>query len=161
MNCANSEIMSILIRAGTDPNTRLRNGKTLLTAFETNREMTELLLRAGADPNLRSGQYTVQSSVERAIFNGRSEILQLYVDAGVDIFKNERSEGVYLRQAAASGHTKVVEILLKAGADPNKTGSDGKSALDYAERESEISNLLVRYGAVHSMDHSDDDSDDS
>jgi ankyrin repeat protein len=37
--------------------------------------------------------------------------------------------------AAEQGHAKVVEILLKAGADPSRRDRDGKQAVDLASGE--------------------------
>jgi len=38
-----------------------------------------------------------------------------------------------LRAAATSGYAPVVEVLLKAGADPNVRGKDGYTALYFAQ----------------------------
>ena len=55
----------------------------------------------------------------------------------------------HLRVAATSGHTQVVKVLLKHGADPNIRGKDGLTAISFAKARVhvEIVNLLRAAGA--------------
>ena len=56
----------------------------------------------------------------RAAETGRLESVQLLIDLGVDVNDPERTQRITaLHDAAASGRRDMVDLLLRAGADPN------------------------------------------
>ncbi len=60
--------------------------------------------------------------------------------------------------AATAGDTETVELLLKAGIDPNIKGDMSYTPLHYATdaKHSGIVELLVRYGAIKTKTEFDD-----
>jgi ankyrin repeat protein len=70
-----------------------------------------------------------------------------YGDVDVDA-KNYEAETA-LSQAARDGHRDVVELLLKAGADPNRKSDAGRTPLAWAAQngDEEMVKLLLRWGA--------------
>jgi ankyrin repeat protein len=66
--------------------------------------------------------------------------------------KGGRAKSTPLHVACFRGQTKVVELLLEAGADPNTTNSKGESCLYWARDVAvqdyvDIYELLLKYGA--------------
>jgi ankyrin repeat protein len=58
--------------------------------------------------------------VTRAVETGRLEAVQLLVNLGVDVTDPMRAQRITALHAAASeGRRDMVELLLRAGADPN------------------------------------------
>ena len=55
-----------------------------------------------------------------------------------------------LRMAAARGHVEVVEELLRRGADPELSSSEGRTALYWAKKQGHeaIARRLIRHGDV-------------
>ena len=62
-----------------------------------------------------------------------------------------------LCHASQGGHSKVVEILLKGGADPNIQMADGATALIFASRDghSEVAQILLKEGADPNIQEED------
>ena len=74
--------------------------------------------------------------------------MQLLLDYGSDI-KAESSAGNALYIASSRGRTKIVQLLLAAGANANTKGGEYGSALRAASMEghNEIVQLLLDHGA--------------
>jgi ankyrin repeat protein len=68
---------------------------------------------------------------------------------GVNV--DERAKGSWhwtpLINASVMSQTEVVETLLKAGADPNKQDSQGRTALHFVFGKPQIAHLLLSHGA--------------
>lgn len=152
----------ILAAAGLDPNPRDGTaGATPLhwAAWHGLTELVEALLDVGADASLRDQQYLAtplgwanenhQEAVMETILDrwdpgivdaawlGRADrvedILSRQPEA-VDGFEDGRL--CPLRAAVWTGHTEVVRILLRHGADPSRPHPDtGQTALDYAHEQ--------------------------
>lgn len=88
----------------------------LLLAIDTQGEATlvVLLLSRGADPNARK--------------HGGVTPLQLAIDVALEARKNEYDDTGVARDPS----TEVVELLLRAGADPRLTDNRGRNAFDWA-----------------------------
>ncbi|PKC52533.1 ankyrin, partial [Rhizophagus irregularis] len=78
---------------------------------------------------------------------GYNEILITLIEAGADV--NQTGWSTPLIRAIVSGHTDIVEELIKHGADVNLMPTDGYSPLNEAEYygNTEIINLLIQAGA--------------
>jgi hypothetical protein len=91
-----------------------------------------------------------------AVFDGNAEIVTLLLDAGADTTPVETNKMganliagkmVPLLVAVGNGNKMIVELLLKAKANPNIGYSGDRSmALDRTE-DPAIKELLIRYGA--------------
>lgn len=77
---------------------------------------------------------------------GHIDIVQLLIDAKVDVNAKDKDETNSLMAAAARGHTDIVEALLKAGAIVNEQNVDGHTALMFAYNgKNQVETLWERY----------------
>ncbi len=67
-----------------------------------------------------------------AATNGKSDVVGLFLQAGMDSETADDQGKTALILAAAAGHTATVKTLLANGADPKNTDKQGKSALIWA-----------------------------
>ena len=117
------EIARLLIAAGAKVDTPNNFGVTpLLAASRTgDAAMMAALLKAGADParGLPAGE-TPLAAAARA---GSVPAVKLLLERTVDLNAADTVQKTTpLMWAAVEGHTDVVDLLLKAGADPNRQG---------------------------------------
>jgi ankyrin repeat protein len=96
--------------------------------------MVDLLLRAGANPSRAHPEgETPLMAASRA---GSVAAVRLLITRGVDVNAVESfQKTTALMWAAGEGHTEVVDLLLEAGADPN--------------RQAHITSLTERHNADH------------
>ncbi|HVO23682.1 MAG TPA: ankyrin repeat domain-containing protein [Candidatus Margulisiibacteriota bacterium] len=64
--------------------------------------------------------------------NGKSDVVGLFLQAGMDSETADDQGRTALILAAAAGHTATVKTLLANGADPKNTDKQGRSALIWA-----------------------------
>ena len=82
---------------------------------------------------------------------GRKDIVEWLIEkAGADVNAKDRYGGwTALEKAARYGHTEIVTLLIKAGADVNFKDEDGWTVLEKAAEEgyTKIVQLLIEAGA--------------
>lgn len=123
------EIVQLLIQHGADVNAwdKEHTLTPLLAATKwNNREAIKLLLAAGADPNVTNTERV--SPLRWAIENDDLEIATLLLRHGADktIDSLGGFEGVPpLALAASKLNLSIIELLLKAGANPEAPDQDG------------------------------------
>jgi len=167
------EIAKLLIAAGAKPDIANHYGVTpLLDASRTGDvAMMDLLLKAGADP--KRAHTEGETPLMAASRAGSVPAVRLLLDRGVDVnatdsFQNESA----LMWASAEGHLDVVDMLLKAGANPNlkahitsitqRKNADhptgGFTALMWAARNGyeDVVRRLVQGGADLNLKNGDD-----
>ena len=115
----NIEIVRLLLNHGLDLNEGIENYEEtpLIEAIEANQtKMVQFMLEQGADlaENL--------SSLEIAIKNGNIEIVRLLINYGFTVNED-------LIEAIRANQTKMVQILLEQGADPNSYDFGGYTIL--------------------------------
>jgi ankyrin repeat protein len=122
-------------------------------------EIVKLLLEAGADPNIQTlnGDTPLIEASQRKYMEEEIISLLLSYKADSNIKRNKRNlitsrpqyDWTALIYAANEGLTKVVSLLLKAGANPNIKDDDGVTALKRAALKgyTEIVSLLLKAGA--------------
>nr|CRH05471.1 Exported protein of unknown function. Containing ankyrin repeat-containing domain [Candidatus Magnetococcus massalia] len=107
-------------------------------------------LSQGADPNAYDAQGW--AAIHHAVGQEDPVVINLLAQHGADLNRRQR-EGLEtpLIQAVQSDLSKtVVEALLIAGADPNKHGAMGFTALHIAAQcRAHMIDLLIKYGAQH------------
>ena len=129
----NSEIVRILVEAGTDTNVILET-------------------HSGGGAFISSSYYyntPLSLAVSSAAKSGNSEIVQMLVDAGADPDARITNNIPILYTAIRKDNTEVVRILIGAGVDVNARMSNGASMLQEARRlgHTEIERLLIEAGA--------------
>ena len=156
------ETVENLFKSGANPNARDPIGTPLLivVASEQRVDCVKMLLENGADPNVRitdvARGYHDAPAIHFPATNGSAEILQVMIDAGVDV---EATDGTGLRalmSAAFMGNDHAVEVLLNAGATTEAQDREGYTALMFAAnggRAGCVRLLLAHHADPHARDN--------
>lgn len=129
--------------------------EALFAAIERhNRIELTKLLQGGADPNAQQSSWPGLRPLHAAVHaleNGGSlDSITALLDHGADINGwDARRVATPLLAAIADGQRAAVEVLLRAGADPNVRSSEGDSPLRIcvATGDSPMAALLLKAGA--------------
>jgi ankyrin repeat protein len=116
----------------------------MLAARKGSLDILELLLKAGANPNLmnyRAGIYPYTSKpslrytpiISAASRGNRHVVAMLLANPGIKVDAQDEDGNTAMMSAARNGSLDIVELLLKAGADPNLKNNRGKTAADLTE----------------------------
>ncbi len=151
----NKEIVKLLIKNGADVNlVNSSSMSALMTATDDRHktaplkiEIMKILIHAGANPNLSF--IDNETTLDRVW--GNTIASKLLIDNGADVNSIEIFSGFSkLMGAAYSGDTKMVEYLLKHGADYTlRDYEEDKTALMFAKDRGhkDIVKLLIETGA--------------
>lgn len=132
-------LMAWCIANGYDINSTDENGRTALAVcldrlpFEPDAQyrMIRLLAEAGADMNVQTGGMPVLHWI--AIFHETmpysGELLELFIEAGVDVDAPDRRGATALLTAVEHGKEAMAVRLLGYGADPDAADAWGTTAL--------------------------------
>lgn len=125
-----------LIKAGADVNHSSKKGVTALLAASQNNCTSCIydLVKAGANVNVTDPESGFTPLLFAAV-NGSSIAIRTLVDAGAEVNVQGKAEGLtpLIASVPVSHDTTNVLILLNAGANPNITMNDGRSADDFLE----------------------------
>jgi ankyrin repeat protein len=172
------QLVQLLIAGGADVNQRGIGGKTAIfhaaLAGSGYQDCVAILIKAGADLDLHDDRgYTVLTSVSAAenypMLNilmqaGAStagldsiQLIQAAASGNVDRVKSllvnkinlNLDRGAAIGNAAAAGHTQIVDLLIRAGANVNLRDKLGFTPIASAAYSgySEIVDLLIKAGA--------------
>ena len=145
-----TEMVKLLLKMGSDPNSRGRMGSALYWAsYYGNDTIVRMLLDAGAEVGPGPAQKLPSGLKAAAASKGFVSIVTLMMSTGVDV--NTASEGVFsfdntaLSVASSQGHDKVVKALIEAGTNPDSR----IAALHLASRSGhdEVVKVLLGAGA--------------
>jgi hypothetical protein len=70
-----------------------------------------------------------RSTLHIAVDAGGKSMVQLLLDNGADVSRQDRHGKTALFIAAERGHDEIARMLLESSADPNKTDTSGRTAL--------------------------------
>ena len=128
-----AEIITLLLQAGADPFAPAGNQALPLhdAVWYARTESIKALLPAYKDVNYSPSGGHNGTPINLAINLGSGHVVQLFIDAGINLNDNSRGE-LPLIHAAKAGKAEIVTQLLKAGADKNARNKDNKTARDMA-----------------------------
>lgn len=126
-------IITALLKAGADPMARANNQAVALhdAVWNARTESVKALLPAYKDVNFSPPGGFNGTPVNLAIDRGHPQVVQLFIEAGINLDDNTHGDPP-LVHAAANGKADFVTLLLKAGADKHAKGQQGKSAVEVA-----------------------------
>jgi len=142
----NLEMLKLLLEHGAVP-----KGRELLAAAGSkqyeNEKMVEALLLAGADVNYRSEHG--QTAIARAVHRNKSFISTnliefLLAQKGIELDHVNSDGDTALMYAVEQGDTKVVQMLLGAGADPETKNQNQKNAEKVARNIIRTQEQIIR-----------------
>lgn len=136
-----SEIMSLLLAKGADPNGAGQNGRTALMEASSVTKVG-LLLARGARVNAKDEEG--ETALTNAVDRGDVAVVESLLKAGAQGLnaQNEHGETLLMR-SVREGRTDLAKLLLAQGADPSLVDvlGDNVSILAYQEGLSEIEAL--------------------
>jgi len=109
----------------------------------------KLLISYGADPNAQHATMKC-CALHLAASNEYHDIIQLLVEAGAKVDCEDPRGYTPLGMAGTEGYNKCVEMLLKAGADPNhRAHFDQSTAIFHCAAKNRVGvvKILLEYGA--------------
>ena len=125
--------LSYFLAAGFSPDTRNKTGIPLLNiaARSGNGEILRYLILAGAQINLQSDDRGTTALMD-SVMGKQHDLVRDLIRAGSDLGIKSKNGQSALLLAVGSGDDELVDMLLKAGADPDQSDSMGLSARSYA-----------------------------
>ncbi len=155
-----TEVTKVLIEAGAKIDSVNAQGETALSAaaFTSNVELAALLLAHKAPPDATDA--SGKSVIVYAAARGASPIVEMLLDAGVDINARYRADLTALMWAAghpddtaAEAGLRTVRLLLSRGAKVDLVDDRGRNALMIASGlgHAAIAQMLVDAGADRNM----------
>ena len=144
------DIAQLLLASGAtvDGVNRYEVTPLALAALNGSAGMIEGLLEAGADPNRPNPEG--ETPLMTAARTGNRLALTVLLEHGADVDAVEAWRGqTALMWAVAQNQGDAVDVLLRAGADPNVRSSGGFTPILFAAREGylDVIDALVRAGA--------------
>ena len=142
--------VSLFLAAGFSPDTRNKAGVPLLNiaARNGNFEILKLLIESGAQVNMQADDRGTSALIDSAM-NKNIDMVNALIAAGASLDIKSKDGQTSLVVAVGIGDEKVVEALLKAGANPDVPDSMGVTARKYASlfRKKEIIEIFETYAA--------------
>ena len=139
------DMLELLLLYGADPNFHFYpECPPLVEACEYSRMgVVKILLEHGADANLSVRGFRM--SLFCACENGHLDIASLLLEYGADIncVDNLCETPLIVAVRYRRLDKDLVQLLLERGADPTIADSDGLTALDYADGDSEIAQMMI------------------
>jgi ankyrin repeat protein len=113
---------------GADVEARNKHGQTLLEQPK----VLKYLIERGADVNAQFQDDTSITALGEAVMHGRLEIAEILLENGVDVVREAVAHLWPLHAASFAAQPKLVELLLRFGADPEVVLHNGWTPLNIA-----------------------------
>jgi ankyrin repeat protein len=129
------EIIQYLIEKGADVNAAKGIDHTALelALLYDNPKLMKTLFNRGAVFDVKDRHYIL--TLLAATHANCMDSIRYIAERGIDL--NVNDDGITcLISAAAAGHIKLVKMLLELGANPLYAGDDGRTAYNYAKKQS-------------------------
>jgi hypothetical protein len=138
----------LFFAAGFSPDTKDKTGVPLLNiaARAGNLEIIQFLIKAGAPVNLRAEDRDTSALID-SVMGKFDDITTDLINAGADVNIQSKDGQTALIVAVGADDAGVVELLLKAGANPDISDHMGMSARKYASlfRKTVLVDLFKTY----------------
>lgn len=127
-----TELLARAFRHGGKLNTRYRGWKPVRWAIQYG-HLGIVMLLVDRGTNIKKPYSDGFTPLDQAVGENHRGIVKYLISAGVDV--NQRSaNGTALHTACAYGHTAIVKLLLKEGADPKIRDDGNRTPRYYARR---------------------------
>lgn len=135
VNCEKIDILEILLKAKADVNIRDQFGVTPLMRASVDKEyeMFDLLLKSDSS-NLNNPEGDGHTLLTYASRANRIEIVEMLIKANADVNATCKYGDNPLIHASEKNNSKVIEILLKENADVNMQNEEGKTCIDFCNK---------------------------
>ncbi|WP_224364241.1 ankyrin repeat domain-containing protein [Hyalangium versicolor] len=153
-----AEILKTLLQAGANPNLPNGRGETplmLAVGYTEQPELTELLLEHGAQVNAVDAEGA--SALMNAVKDGNVRLVERLIAKGADVNQAATYDqgntvltmALHLDEVYGDPSPKVVDALLRGGANPNKPNATGWAPLHLAAciEDVKFTELLLQAGA--------------
>ena len=151
----NLEMVKSLVERGADVNGVRKYAPfspimlAATSTAESNLDIVEYLIQNGADVSYRKEAYDAdalyQIAISQKTIPNVERIIALLRDNGGDIYYEHKTYGSLLNVAAFHGNDRVILCLLRDySMDPNKTSSNGSTALIYYCKSSYADKMIVQ-----------------
>ena len=121
--------LSADLESGTAPQRFLLQSATEMHRVDT----VKVLLDHGADPDKKTWG-SGKTCLFLAAYEGNLKIAQALIDAKADVNATDMFGNNALREAIGMKRVKMIELLLKNGADPQLRNKDSDTMLDLAKK---------------------------
>ena len=140
----NSKLVAHLIEKGAHVN---ETGKDKLTPLHLakDKEMARILVEAGADLNAREA-FTKETPLHKAIMSKNEALAEYLVEMGSRLDAETDHEEMPLEVALKHGTPKMVEMLIRAGADTSITGAKDRASLFTMASDPKMIDILAVEG---------------
>lgn len=156
-----SDIAELLLKHGADLTSRNKWGETALhhAASKGHMKVINLLLQNGADLTIANNRG--DTALHSASINGHLEVSHLLIENGAGLALKNRCGWTALDMSLSmipyEVNVRLVEFLLRSGANPATTDVNGRTALHHAAHygHAGLVDMLIEHGAdIRSADKS-------
>ena len=146
------DTVKVLVQADAEVRVTDRNRDTCLIAAsrEGHTETVRYLVGLGQVDVDQVGGWHATTALHEAVGKHHADVVQVLIDAGADIEKEDSTRRTPLLRACVKGCLDTVKVLVQAGAELRVAGADGDTCLIAASREghTETVRYLVGLGQV-------------